>query len=108
MAADHVEGGMYIGPEFLLGQVYDGALDTSEPLVIYRPVYPCIPHTLPSQDTPRTSQKRAIQPVSANEIKLRMSSIDAPSDGARPSGILKNKSLNDEDKSSSKSKRNQK
>lgn len=23
-ASSHVEGGLYIGPEFLLGQVYDG------------------------------------------------------------------------------------
>lgn len=23
-AASHVEGGQYVGPEFLLGQVYDG------------------------------------------------------------------------------------
>lgn len=40
-ASSHVEGGLYIGPEFLLGQVYDGC-DSSgrnEPVVLYRPVY---------------------------------------------------------------------
>ncbi|XP_046752700.1 arrestin domain-containing protein 3-like [Diprion similis] len=42
VAAEHVEGGCYIGPEFLLGQVYDGS-DVTQPsaLVLYRPVYVC-------------------------------------------------------------------
>lgn len=39
-ASSHVEGGLYIGPEFLLGQVYDGNdSNTREPIVLYRPVY---------------------------------------------------------------------
>lgn len=41
-ASQHVEGGLYIGPEFLLGQVYDGCTETStarEPIVLYKPVY---------------------------------------------------------------------
>lgn len=44
MACDHVEGGMYIGPEFLLGQVYDGsnAQEVRETVVLYRPVYVCV------------------------------------------------------------------
>lgn len=37
MASEHAEGGMYIAPEFLLGQVYDGA--NQETIVLYRPVY---------------------------------------------------------------------
>ncbi|GLV37056.1 Wee1 kinase [Carabus blaptoides fortunei] len=38
-ASSHVEGGLYIGPEFLLGQVYDGMESSSrEPIVLYRPV----------------------------------------------------------------------
>lgn len=43
-AAAHVEGGNYIGPEFLLGQVYDGISvpDSSQPIVLYRPVYVCV------------------------------------------------------------------
>lgn len=46
MACDHVEGGMYIGPEFLLGQVYDGtnAQEVRETVVLYRPVYVCVTH----------------------------------------------------------------
>ncbi|KAL1117249.1 hypothetical protein AAG570_004575, partial [Ranatra chinensis] len=47
VANDNVEGGMYIGPEFLLGQVYDGtypggAPENREPVVLYRPVYVCV------------------------------------------------------------------
>ncbi|CAM1154563.1 Uncharacterised protein at_DN0646, partial [Pycnogonum litorale] len=44
VARDHVEGGMYIGPEFQLGQVYDGTLgmEEGETVVLYRPVYVCI------------------------------------------------------------------
>lgn len=38
MACEHVEGGLYIGPEFLLGQVYDGS-NPQETRVLYRPVY---------------------------------------------------------------------
>ncbi|XP_029346115.1 arrestin domain-containing protein 3-like isoform X2 [Acyrthosiphon pisum] len=38
VACDHVEGGRYIGPEFLLGgHVYDGS--QTEQIVLYRPVY---------------------------------------------------------------------
>lgn len=37
VASEHAEGGMYIAPEFLLGQVYDGA--SPETIVLYRPVY---------------------------------------------------------------------
>lgn len=38
-----MEGGRYVGPEFQLGQVYDGgsAVDTSD-VVLYRPVYVCV------------------------------------------------------------------
>lgn len=37
VASEHAEGGMYIAPEFLLGQVYDGA--NPETVVLYKPVY---------------------------------------------------------------------
>ncbi|CAN8027654.1 unnamed protein product [Ixodes persulcatus] len=41
VCCDHVEGGMYIGPEFQLGQVYDGSMgvEEGETVVLYRPVY---------------------------------------------------------------------
>lgn len=44
VACDHVEGGIYIGPEFLLGQVYDGSnnQEVRETVVLYRPVYVCV------------------------------------------------------------------
>lgn len=43
-AMEHVEGGSYIGPEFLLGQVYDGTdhITSQPPLILYRPAYVCI------------------------------------------------------------------
>jgi len=44
-AVDYVEGGMYISPEFQLGQVYDGTVEGSDgDIVLYKPVYVCIPH----------------------------------------------------------------
>ncbi|XP_060532663.1 arrestin domain-containing protein 3-like isoform X2 [Cylas formicarius] len=39
-ACSHVEGGQYLGPEFLLGQVYDGNEHyLREPIVLYKPLY---------------------------------------------------------------------
>uniref|UniRef100_A0A8D8QV53 Arrestin domain-containing protein 3 n=1 Tax=Cacopsylla melanoneura TaxID=428564 RepID=A0A8D8QV53_9HEMI len=39
-ACDYVEGGMHIGPEFLIGDVYDGSSNNqSEMVVLYRPTY---------------------------------------------------------------------
>ena len=36
---------MYTGPEFQLGQVYDGGSDSNpESVLLYRPVYVCIPN----------------------------------------------------------------
>ncbi|XP_013414135.1 arrestin domain-containing protein 3 [Lingula anatina] len=40
---DTAEGGMYISPEFQLGQVYDGT-ESGDETVLYRPVYACVPH----------------------------------------------------------------
>lgn len=43
VSCDTVEGGLYIGPEFQLGQVYDGTLGKEgEAVVLYRPVYVCV------------------------------------------------------------------
>ena len=56
---EYVEGGMYIGPEFQLGQVYDGNFDpssgstsTESTIVLYRPVYLCVAQKSSSQ-TPK-------------------------------------------------------
>lgn len=42
-ACNHVEGGIYIGPEFLLGEVYDGNIVTEsekrEIAPLFRPMY---------------------------------------------------------------------
>lgn len=39
VASEIAEGGMYIGPEFQLGQVYDGSVENGDSVVLYRPVY---------------------------------------------------------------------
>ncbi len=44
IAAENVEGGLYISPEFQLGQVYDGTVTDGDDVVLYRPVYGCVPH----------------------------------------------------------------
>ncbi|XP_033737483.1 arrestin domain-containing protein 3-like [Pecten maximus] len=46
VAAENVEGGMYISSEFQVGQVYTGDEEENETemFIIYRPVYICIPH----------------------------------------------------------------
>ena len=42
-ACEHVEGGRYVGPEFQMGQVYDGGPTTADTdVVLYRPVYVCV------------------------------------------------------------------
>ncbi|KAI1289822.1 Arrestin domain-containing protein 3 [Halotydeus destructor] len=44
-SCDHCEGGIYIGPEFQLGQVYDGTFGTEDHgdnVVLYRPLYVCV------------------------------------------------------------------
>lgn len=43
-ASHKTEGGMYISPEFQLGQVYDGTGTHDEDIILYRPVYVCVPH----------------------------------------------------------------
>ena len=44
IASGNVEGGIYISPEFQLGQVYDGGIETDEEIILYRPVYVYVPH----------------------------------------------------------------
>lgn len=36
---------MYISPEFQLGQVYDGTGELDQEIILYKPIYPCVPHT---------------------------------------------------------------
>lgn len=61
VAADYVEGGMYIGPEFQLGQVYDGGLDTTDPILLYRPVYVCVgPKSKTGSRTPATGRSHGV------------------------------------------------
>ncbi|XP_071442765.1 arrestin domain-containing protein 2-like [Hetaerina americana] len=61
-ASEHVEGGSYIGPEFLLGQVYDGGQHdgSRDTVVLYRPVYVCV---VRSQTTPNQKEHQMIPSV---------------------------------------------
>ena len=57
---------MYIGPEFQLGQVYDGSLGAEqdgENVVLYRPVYVCV--RKPSSNFHQTNDTT---PQSINEL----------------------------------------
>jgi len=65
-SCDHCEGGIYIGPEFQLGQVYDGSLglgdDTGETIVLYQPMYVSVKNNrqlseLSENDTKSNAQK---------------------------------------------------
>lgn len=60
VGCEHVEGGSYIGPEFQLGQVYDGTVDANEAVVLYRPVYVCVrPQRRPSSVKPLSTSTPA-------------------------------------------------
>lgn len=64
-AASHVEGGMYISPEFQLGQVYDGTQDNDEDIILYRPEYVVVSGSASSPEHSR-SQKQS-QASASNE-----------------------------------------
>lgn len=55
---------MYIGPEFQLGQVYDGSLgvEDGENVVLYRPVYVCVrrPHNHNFANRPQQSSNNEL------------------------------------------------
>jgi len=72
-AAGHVEGGIYISPEFLLGQVYDGAVldDATEVTILYRPVYVCV-------QTPDDSITQATPSSVVRSAGIRRSSSAVP------------------------------
>ena len=62
MAVDTVEGGIYVSPEFQLGQVYDGTGGIDEDVVLYRPVYCCVPHekiTVTNTNNAQTNRKNS-------------------------------------------------
>ncbi|ROT60734.1 Arrestin domain-containing protein 3 [Penaeus vannamei] len=62
VCCDHVEGGLYIGPEFQLGQVYDGGVDkNAESVLLYRPVYACIPNPK-LNNTPSARARLLVEP----------------------------------------------
>ena len=72
IAADYVEGGIYISPEFQLGQVYDCTLDAQEDIILYRPVYVCVPHTptrVTNTNNAVTSKKNKFESIEKKEVE---------------------------------------
>ncbi|CAG2165136.1 unnamed protein product [Oppiella nova] len=59
VCCDHVEGGLYMGPEFQLGQVYDGTMgmENGETVVLYRPVYVCVRKNVSDHSNESTESK---------------------------------------------------
>ncbi|KAH9423468.1 hypothetical protein DERP_003747 [Dermatophagoides pteronyssinus] len=97
VCCDHVEGGQYIGPEFQLGQVYDGSLgmEEGETIVLYRPVYVCVRKSTAhqqqhhqSQSSSATTTKQSQQPISTiskKPISETSSSLPAQSSSSSTS-----------------------
>lgn len=91
VASDHVEGGLYIGPEFQLGQVYDGTTEFGESIVLYRPVYiTVVPASVAStSDAPSGSTK------SSTKVKPQKSSLrNAPTASSASNPSTSNSSKN--------------
>ena len=79
MCCDHVEGGMYIGPEFQLGQVYDGdGGGYGDSVLLYRPVYVTVVNPM-LNNTPSSKNKNLViqdQPKSSKSSSLAGSKLD--------------------------------
>lgn len=77
-SCDHVEGGLYTGPEFLLGEVYDGDQDGRDTVVLYRPVYVCIDRpavkSLQQQQQQPQPQPKQQQPKQEPNLQPQLSS----------------------------------
>lgn len=85
MCCDHVEGGLYIGPEFQLGQVYDGGMDNNpESVLLYRPVYACIPNPKLSHTPAARARLMVEQPEGGS---MRAGSVGASSRGVRTASM---------------------
>lgn len=76
---DWVEGGNYISPEFQLGQVYDGGLNTHEEVVLFRPLYVSVKR--PPKAEPSAGKDSAKEPAKdakdAKELALHHQSKEA-------------------------------
>lgn len=66
VACEHAEGGLYIAPEFLLGQVYDGA--APETVVLYRPVYVAV-RKIQDDDSRNKITSTPTSKLNCNEMK---------------------------------------
>ena len=57
-----MEGGIYISPEFQLGQVYDGSVDMGSSVILYRPVYVTVNGPATGDDDDDDDDGRAASP----------------------------------------------
>lgn len=72
---------MYTGPEFQLGQVYDGGCDSNpESVLLYRPVYVCIPNPK-LLNTPAARARLLVDPQQQQQQQQ---------EGSSSSGVKKN------------------
>ncbi|XP_014773235.1 uncharacterized protein LOC106871347 [Octopus bimaculoides] len=72
-AVSHVEGGIYISSEFQFGGVYMGDEDEhTEEVVLYRPVYVCVPHAKLSHSNSALSDKKDKDQISKDSSKEKL------------------------------------
>lgn len=76
-AVSHVEGGIYISSEFQFGGVYMGDEDEhTEEVVLYRPVYVCVPHAKLSHSNSALSDKKDKDRISKDSSKEKLKAED--------------------------------
>ncbi|XP_064625332.1 arrestin domain-containing protein 3-like isoform X2 [Lineus longissimus] len=68
-AAPNVEGGIYISPEFQLGQVYDGT-ETGDDVILYRPIYVCVPHEKMTVTNSNNAGQIVAEQVTSSSTKM--------------------------------------
>lgn len=61
-----VEGGNYISPELKAGTVYDGTEDEHGEVILYQPVYICVPHKRIVMKAPSTPEVKHHQQQTNN------------------------------------------
>ncbi|XP_014661819.1 PREDICTED: uncharacterized protein LOC106804925 [Priapulus caudatus] len=98
--SQHVEGGMYISPEFQLGQVYDGSTEDDN-IILYRPTYVHIkPEHFRYIETKPTASSRAPLNGTPSSIKEAPSSASASSTAATAAAAAKEEGAREKDNAS--------
>ena len=91
-ATEHAEGGMYISPEFQLGQVYDGYVEADDDVVLFKPVYVCIKQSSAAEQNDTGTKHNAIAAIpSTSRTTSTTPSDDVTSIGTTQVFTLSNK-----------------